>query len=187
MLDPTAYGSVTAGGSPSGGAPFTRSEDHVFFLNGGNTAAYEIWAGPLGSPATDTGLSFPGAAMLVAIGASGSTLVIVTSAGTQENVITFDTSDPTAQAKTIGSFGGGAGGGGQSIAIDGGAVYAATYATGGATGDLVKFDVATGTQSKVGTYLAQGGARPVMVNSQYVFVAGPSQTGMGSDLYRWAR
>lgn len=186
MLDPTVYGSNVANGV-NGMNMMTRSADKVFFLTGGGQSAYSVWAGPLGSPATDTGIMFPGAASLMAMGASGSNFILVTNAGTQANVLKYDTTAP-GSPQTIASFA--ARGGSQasdSIRIDGDDLFAITDGMMGA--ELIKISLADGSQSKVGS-LGQEGGEQVAVTADSIYVVQMNHSGAAintSSLYKWAR
>jgi hypothetical protein len=186
MLDPTAYGSNVANGS-NGLSMMTRSADKVFFLTGGGNSAYSVWAGPLGSPATDTGIMFPGAAALMALGASGSEFILVTNAGTQANVLKYDTDAP-GNPQTIASFAGRAGAqASDNIRIDGADLFAVAEGMTGA--ELIKISLADGSQSKVGS-LGQEGGEQVAVTADTVYVVQTNHSGAAintSSLYKWAR
>jgi hypothetical protein len=185
--EPTEYGEPANAGGMFGATSFTRSEDHVFFLMAGQDQPYQVWASELGSAGADTGITFPGAANIVAMGGTGSTLVLVTAANNQQNVLTFDTTTPGAQPMTIANFtvdsGGGAFG---NVVIEGDELFATTFAQGATTGDVLKISLPDGAQTKLGSYLAAGFCRPVAVNSNGVYSLLPGNTG-DFGLYRWAR
>jgi hypothetical protein len=186
MLDPTVYGTDVAGGT-NGLSMMTRSADEVFFLKGGGGSAYSVWAGPLGSPATDTGITFPGAAALMAMGASGSNFILVTNAGTQANVLKFDTTAP-AGPQTVASFTGRAGAqASDNIKIDGDELFAVTDGMMGA--ELIKISLANGMQTKVGS-LGQEGGQQIAVTADSVYVVQMNHSGPAigtASLYKWAR
>ncbi|HVY32479.1 MAG TPA: hypothetical protein VHB79_38340 [Polyangiaceae bacterium] len=186
MLDPTVYGSNVANGV-NGLTMITRSADEVFFLTGGGQTAYSVWAGPLGSPASDTGIMFPGAASLMGLGASGSNFFLVTNAGTQANVLKYDTTAP-GNPQTIASFAARAGSqASDDIRIDGDDMYAITDGMAGA--ELIKISLADGMQSKVGS-LGQEGGEQVAVTADGIYVLQMNHSGPAintSSLYKWAR
>lgn len=186
MLDPTVYGSNVANGV-NGVSMMTRSADKVFFLTGGGGSAYSVWAGPLGSPCTDTGIMFPGAASLMATGASGSNFFLVTNAGTQANVLKYDTAAPSSP-QTIASFAARPGAeAGNTIRIDGDELFAVTDGMMGA--ELIKISLADGMQTKVGS-LGQEGATQLAVTADSIYAVQMHNSGPAlgtSSLYKWAR
>jgi hypothetical protein len=186
MLDPTVYGSNVANGT-NGVSMVTRSADKVFFLSGGGGSAYSVWAGPLGSPATDTGIMFPGAAMLMATGASGSNFFLVTNAGTQANVLKYDTAAP-GNPQTIASFAPRASAQASStIRIDGDSLF--TIADSMAGAELIQISLTDGTQTKVGS-LGQEGGEQIAVTADTIYVVQTNHSGPAintTSLYKWAR
>jgi hypothetical protein len=186
MLDPTMYGSNLAM-APSNVGIATRSADHVFFLTGGGTSPYGVWGGLVGSPSANTGITFPGGANLLAMGASGGNFIIVTSAGTQANVLSYDSSSP-GNPKTLASFSaevttpGG-------IQIEGDDLFTTVMNSDHTSSDLIKISLIDGMQTKVGS-LGQANGAQIGVNSQYVYAVTPDNTGApnaSSALYQWAR
>lgn len=186
MLDPTVYGSNVANGT-NGMSMMTRSADKVFFLSGGGDAAYSVWAGPLGSPATNTGIMFPGAAALMAMGVSGNNFILVTNAGSQANVLKYDTTAP-AGPQTIASFTGRPGAqASDNIKIAGDDLFAITDDMTGA--GLVKISLANGMQTKVGS-LGHEGAQQISVTADSVYAVQMMNSGPAigtASLYKWAR
>lgn len=185
-LDPTTNYAVGATGIQN----LTIGAGKIYFVDTNNPKA--IWSGTLGAPATKTTATIPQTVNIKGAGASATELFGIPGGQPSPNLVAFNVGAAGTDFRTVFALGGGGGSPSDTnlIYYDGNYAFTVLFSNSGATGEVVRITTNTnpGVKTHVGTYLAQGGMRPVYASNNFVYVLENSQGGAsGSRLSQWAK